>query len=164
MCDFSHYCHYCHCCHYCLYFFLLYQYFWKEPRGVMASAVRASNNSLASSDNLARWKKIVYPKCPLCSISPCMLGHLPSNCQQALDQYEWRHNNILKYIHTTASSQGMGAHTDLEGCRVNGVTIPVGITITGLKHELVTINRNSNLQEITLVGSLVGVFQRTRKC
>ena len=49
------------------------------PRGVMAWMARASTNSLASPDNLARWKKIVDAKCPLCSISPCTLGHLLSN-------------------------------------------------------------------------------------
>ena len=37
------------------------------PRGVMAFAARSSTNSLACPDNLARWKKIVHPKCPLCS-------------------------------------------------------------------------------------------------
>ena len=124
---------------------------YSVPRGVMAFAARASTNSLASPDNLARWKKIVHPKCPLCSISPCTLGHLLSNCQEALDRYEWRHNNIVKYLHSTASSQGMEAYADLEGCRVNGVTIPADITITGLKPDLVTINRNFNPQEVTLV-------------
>ena len=34
---------------------------------------------------------------------------------------------------------------------MNGVTIPADITITGLKPDLVTINRNSNPQEITLI-------------
>ena len=39
------------------------------PRGVMSFAVRSSTNSLATPDNLARWKKVVSPMCPLCSIS-----------------------------------------------------------------------------------------------
>ena len=121
------------------------------PRGVMAFAARSSTNSLASPDNLARWKKIVHPKCPLCSVSPCTLGHLLSNCQQALNRYEWRHNNIVKYLHSTAHSQGMEAYADLEGCRVNGVTIPANIIITGLKPDLVLINRSSSPQEVTLV-------------
>ena len=70
------------------------------PKGVMTFAARAATNSLASPDNLARWKKIVQPKCPQCSISPCTLGHLLNNCKEALDRYEWRHNNIVKYLHT----------------------------------------------------------------
>ena len=44
------------------------------PKGVMACMARPSTNCLASPDNLAKWKKIVDPKCPLCSISPCALG------------------------------------------------------------------------------------------
>ena len=68
-----------------------------------------------------------------------------------MDRYEWRYNNIVKFLHTAASSQGLEAHADLEGCRVNGVTIPADINITGLKPDLVIINRNSNPQEVTLV-------------
>ena len=114
------------------------------PRGVMAFAARAATNSLASPDNLARWKKIVHPKCPLCSITPCTLGHLLNNCQEALDRYEWRHNNIVKYLQTTFSSQGMEAvevYSDLEGHRINGVTVPPNIAITGLKPDLVIVKR-----------------------
>ena len=117
----------------------------------MAFAARSATNSLASPDNLARWKKIDNPKCPLCSITPCTLGHLLSNCQQALNRYEWRHNNIVKHLHSTAASQGLEAYADLEGCRVNGVTIPANITITGLKPDVVLINRISSPQEVTLI-------------
>ena len=45
----------------------------------------------------------------------------------------------------------MEAYADLEGCRVNGVTIPADITITGLKPDFVLINRSSSPQEVTLV-------------
>ena len=57
----------------------------------------------------------------------------------------------MKYLHSTASSQGMEDHADLEGFRVNGVTIQVDITITGQKPDLVIINRNSIPPEVTLV-------------
>ena len=57
----------------------------------------------------------------------------------------------MKYLHSTASSQGMEANADLEGCRVNGVTIPADITITGLEPDLVIIKRISIPQEVTLV-------------
>ena len=57
------------------------------PRGVMAFAARSTTNSLASPYNLARWKKIVNPKCPFCSISPCTLGHLLSSFHQVLNRY-----------------------------------------------------------------------------
>ena len=53
---------------------------WKEtiyqvPRGVMAWAVRASTNTLATPDNLARWGRPVDTKCNLegCSAT-CTLG------------------------------------------------------------------------------------------
>ena len=57
----------------------------------------------------------------------------------------------MKYLHSTASSLGLEAYTDLESCRVNYVTIPANITITGLKPDLVLINRKSIPKEVTLV-------------
>ena len=102
----------------------------------MAWVARASTNCLASPDNLAKWKKIVDPKCPLCSISPCTLGHLLSNCKEALDRFEWRHNNILHYLQSLFTSQqqeGVKIYADLEGHRVNGVTIPADVAIRGVQ-------------------------------
>ena len=132
---------------------------WKStifsvPRGVMAWAARAATNSLASPDNLARWRKIIHPKCPLCSTSPCTLGHLLSNCTEALTRFEWRHNNIVNYLYELFSSQrmdGVKIYADLDGCRVNGVTIPADIAMTGLKPDLVIINRAASPPEVRLV-------------
>ena len=60
---------------------------WKSliyavPRGVMSWAIRACTNSLATPDNLARWGKVVDPKCYMegCN-NTATLGHLLSNCQ-----------------------------------------------------------------------------------
>ena len=122
------------------------------PKGVMAWAARASTNCLASPDNLAKWKRIVDPKCPLCSLSPCTLGHMLSNCKEALNRYEWRHNNILKYLHTLISAQGLEGvevFADLEGHRVNGVTIPPDVAMTAQKPDLVIIDQNA--KEVKLV-------------
>ena len=38
---------------------------YKVPRGVMAWAVRAGTNTLATPDNLARWGRPVETKCKL---------------------------------------------------------------------------------------------------
>ena len=129
---------------------------WKSvifsvPRGVMAWAAWAATNSLASPDNLVRWRKIVHPKCPLCPTSPCTLGHLLSNCQEALSRYELRHNNIINYMYELFSSQrmdGVKLYADLDGCRVNCVTIPSNITLTGQKPGLVIINRAASPPEV----------------
>ena len=122
------------------------------PKGVMAWAARATTNCLASPDNLAKWKKIVDPKCPLCSASPCTLGHLLSNCKESLDRFEWRHNNIVHFLYTTFSSQrleGVELFADLEGLRVNGVTVPPDLALTAQKPDLVIIKRGT--KEVFLV-------------
>ena len=122
------------------------------PKGVMAWAARATTNCLASPDNQAKWKKIVDPKCPLCSTSPCTLGHLLSSCKEALDRFEWRHNNIVHYLYSTLSSQrleGVEVYADLEGLRVNGVTIPPDLAVSAQKPDLVIVKRKS--KEVKLV-------------
>ena len=59
---------------------------YRVPRGVMAWAVRASTNTLATPDNLARWGRPVSLKCLMegCN-SPNTLGHMLSYCHKYLD-------------------------------------------------------------------------------
>ena len=54
----------------------------------------------------------------------------------------------MKFLHTTASSQGLEAYADLEGCRL---TIPADIPITGLKPGEVFVNRSTSPQKVTLI-------------
>ena len=86
------------------------------------------------------------------SVSPCTLGHIMSNCKEALDRFEWRHNNIVHYLHSLFSAQRLGGvevFADLDGLRVNGVTIPSDVAMTAQKPDLVIINRKS--KEVKLV-------------
>ena len=92
------------------------------------------------------------PKCPLFSTSPCTLGHLLSSCKEALDRFEWRHNNIVHYLYSTLSSQrldGVEVYADLEGLRVDDVTIPPDLAVTAQKPDLVIAKRKS--KEVKLV-------------
>ena len=74
---------------------------YRVPRGVMAWAVRAGTNTLATPDNLARWGIPVDLKCPMdgCNATQT-LGHLLSNCrmQKSLDRYKTRHDLVLKHL------------------------------------------------------------------
>ena len=123
-------------------------------KGVMAWAARATTNCLATPDNLAKWKRIVNPKCPLCSASPCTLGHMLSNCKEARDRYEWRHNNIVHYLLKEFAAQGLEGrelYADLDGKRINGVTLPPDVAMTAQKPDLVIINRKASPPEVILV-------------
>ena len=67
-----------------------------------------------------------------------------SSCKEALDRFEWRHNNVVKYLHTLFSSQGLEGveiFADLDGHRVNGVTIPTDLAMSAQKPDLVLIQR-----------------------
>ena len=46
---------------------------------------------------------------------------------------------------------GVKLYADLDGCRVNGVTIPADIAMTGLKPDLVIINRAASPPEVRLI-------------
>ena len=67
---------------------------YRVLKGVRAFACRAATNSLATPDNLARWGRIVDPRCKLCTHSPCTLGHTLSSCTVALNQesFDYRHD------------------------------------------------------------------------
>ena len=78
--------------------------------------------------------------------------HIMSNCKEALDRFEWRHNNIVHYLHSLFSAQrldGVEVYADLDGHRVNGVTIPSDVAMTAQKPDLVIVNRKS--KEVKLI-------------
>ena len=62
----------------------------------------------------------------------------------------------MKYLHTLFSSQRLDdveVYADLEGHRVNGVTIPSDVAMTAQKPDLVIINRQK--KEVKLVELIV---------
>ena len=66
----------------------------------------------------------------------------------------WRHNNIVHYILKEFASQGLEGreiYADLEGKRINGVTIPPDIAMTAQKPDLVIVNRQANPPEVIMV-------------
>ena len=126
------------------------------PRGLLAFAARATSNSLPSPDNLARWKKLVSPKCPLCDKVPCTLFHLLSNCQTSLQQgrYDYRHDSILSYLYSIvrkARREKMEVYCDLDGARVNGGTLPPDILVTASRPDLVLVDRSTTPCSVELV-------------
>ena len=72
---------------------------FRVPRGVMAWAVRAGTQSLATPDNLARWGFQAGDKCPMegCT-ARCTLGHILSICAKCLARYRYRHDSCLTYL------------------------------------------------------------------
>ena len=128
-------------------------YIYSVPRGVMGFAMRASTNSLATPDNLARWGKVVDTSCKLCfnpeqpnTKTTATLGHILNNCPRMLDRYEWRHNGVLAYLYKEvmdAKSPGITIHVDIEGAKVNGGTLPPEIMVTTQRPDIVIINTNT---------------------
>ena len=129
---------------------------YRVPKGVMSFACRAATNSLATPDNLPRWGRIVDSRCKLCTHSPCTLGHLLSNCKVALDQgrFTYRHDQILECLLKTLAApglEGLSFHSDLEGCKVGGGSIPPEIIVTSQRPDLVILDKRKTQTEIHLV-------------
>ena len=144
-------------------------YIYAVPRGVMSFAMRASTNSLATPDNLARWGKVVDATCRQCSVpdqpntrTTATLGHLLNNCPKMLDRYEWRHDGVLAYLYSTLlenKPEGMTIYADIEGAKVNGGTIPPEILVTSSRPDIAIINRNTSPSTVLLVELTVPFSQ-----
>jgi hypothetical protein len=136
-------------------------YIYAVPRGVMSFAMRASTNSLATPDNLARWGKVVDATCRQCNVpdqpntrTTATLGHLLNNCPKMLDRYEWRHDGVLAYLYSTLlenKPDGFTIYADIEGAKVNGGTIPPEIMVTSSRPDIVIINCNTSPSSVLLV-------------
>ena len=126
------------------------------PRGLLSFAARLTSNTLASPDNLARWRKIVDPRCQLCDHSPCTLFHLLSNCPKALEQgrYDYRHDSVLSFLYSVVrrmKGDKVEVYCDLDGGRVNGTTIPPDIVLTTSKPDLVIVDRSATPPRLDLI-------------
>ena len=117
----------------------------KVPRGVLAWAVRAGTNSLATPDNLARWGVRVDTKCRVqdCGL-PSNLGHLLNGCKKSLDRFRFRHDSVLAHLVdkiVSSKEASMEVYADLDGWRVNGGTVPSDLVATGQMPDIVLLDR-----------------------
>ena len=119
---------------------------WKSiiynlPKRVLSFIVNACIDSLPSYTNLHTWGKRLSDKCIFCPGTTGTLHHILSNCPIFLDRYEWRHNNILRYMHKTFFENMVNGnmYSDLEGHSVAGGTIPPHILTTNLRPDLVIV-------------------------
>ena len=70
-------------------------------------------------------------------------------------RYDYRHDSILSYLYSimrkTKEQGQVEVYCDLEGSRVNGVTIPPDILVTASKPDLVIVDRSSQHTKVNLV-------------
>ena len=127
----------------------------RVPRGVMAFAVRAGTNSLATPDNLARWGRPVNKTCIMegCNAT-CTLGHLLSACPKSLDRYTFRHDSVLSHLLNTIvqrKKESTEVYADLNGWRINGGTVPQDLALTEQKPDLVVVDKAAAPTKVLLI-------------
>ena len=128
---------------------------YRVPRGVMAWAVRAGTNTLATPDNLARWGRPVDTKCSMagCDVT-CTLGHLLSSCAKSLDRYKFRHDSVLSHlldIIVRLKFEAITVFADLNGWRVNCDTIPPDLPLTEQIPDMVVIDKTVAPSKVMLL-------------
>ena len=120
----------------------------------MQFAMRSCTNTLATPDNLKRWNIGRSDTCKMCLSSnsrpqKATLFHILNNCSAFLGESErmtWRHNSVLNYITKTIKEnlpQHIQVFADLEGHKVNGLTIPPHIVVTSSRCDLVVIDSST---------------------
>ena len=98
------------------------------PRGVLACAVRAGTNTLATPHNLACWGVRVDTRCKVqdCCL-PSNRGHLLTGCKKSFDRFKFFHNSVVAYLGDKIAARkpiNMEVYADLNEWRVNGCTVP----------------------------------------
>ena len=128
---------------------------YRVPRGVLAWAVRASTNTLATPDNLSRWGKRVETKCALegCN-STATLGHMLSGCSKALDRFAHRHDSVLSHLLKTINlhkGEEVETYADLNGFKINGGTVPPWLCETEQRPDLVVVMNSLEQKHVLLI-------------
>ncbi len=82
--------------------------------------------------------------CELCGERET-LHHILTHCNAMLDRHLLRHNSILSYLYSLAISGNITdniIYSDLSNANMSGIsTIPIYITITTQRPDLVIVNR-----------------------
>ena len=122
---------------------------------MMAWAVRAGTNTLATPDNLARWGRPVDTKCSMVGCDNyCTLGHMLSACSKSLDRFKFRHDSVLTHLLNSINNnkkEGVTTFADLNGWRVNGGTVPSDLVLTEQIPDLVIIDRSVTPAKVVLL-------------
>ena len=140
------------------------------PRGVMQFAMRSATNTLATPDNLKRWKKTASDTCKMCvnqNSRPykATLFHILNHCAAFLgdgERFKYRHDSVLSYITLTLKEnkpEHIQIFADLDGHKVNGLTIPPHIVVTSSRCDLVIIDSSSSPPTVYLL-ELTICFER----
>ena len=89
----------------------------KLPDNIITFSRRYLIYSLSNGTNLQKWKQKDSPNCLLCNKKETQ-HHLFSNCEAALNGYEWCHNSIIKTIMNnliTFTSEDYKTYADING-------------------------------------------------
>ena len=146
-----------------------------KGKGVMAFAMRSSTNTLATPDNVKRWKKVVSDSCQMCRQpgrppAKATLHHQLNHCSAFLgetERYTWRHDSVAQYIAETLKEnlpEQMSLYADLEGYKVCGGTIPPTIVQTSSRPDIVIVdNRNRTVWMLELTVSFESNFEAANR-
>ncbi len=119
-------------------------YMYNLPKGLLSFATRAAINVLPSGDNLKIWGRSDKGNCELCGNGSTLL-HILNGCTTSLQQgrYTFRHNAVVSYLVKFLREnvdKDTKVYADIQGCTVNGGSIPAQVVPTAEKPDIVCVN------------------------
>ena len=121
-------------------------------RGFMSFAMRSNTNTLSTPDKLKRWKRGRSDLCLMCQEPnkvprKSTLHHVLNNCEAFLDnRYKWRHDSVVTFILETVKENKpdrLKIYGDMEGQKINEMTIPMNIVVTAQRLDTVVIDKST---------------------
>ena len=89
--------------------------------------------------------------------------HILNNCEAFLEyRYLWRHNSVVTFLVETLKADKpdqLDIYADIEGHRINGLTIPSNIVVTNQKPDIVIIDRSQPITTVWLFELTVSFEQ-----
>ena len=82
------------------------------------------------------------------------LGHILSKCNVTLERRRYHHDSCLAYIVDTLLERKpdhISLYADIEGCRINGGTVPPDLVLTDQVPDLVIVDSSSSPTTVYLV-------------
>ena len=81
------------------------------------------------------------------------LHHSLNHCSEMLERYLWRHNSIINYLYdyimnSDPNMKNLQVSADIPGLHQGNTTVPVDVTITTLKPDMVLFNKEK--KEVSL--------------
>ena len=130
------------------------------PSGQLSFVLRVITGTLPTPMYLRRMSSRVDAKCMLCDSPYCTAKHILNSCSEALNWYEWRHDQVLLIIASFLKKHlkaNCSIYADLENWRATDNppgTIPPSALATRSAPNIVIVDQSKPHQKVFVMIEL----------